>query len=202
MRCMAAVVITFSQVAESEPRSIASALRRRDPEFIDRLVSAYHYRLFRYLLYLTSRREHAEDLVQETWMRVLEHAGQYNGRGRFEPWLFSIARHLAIDCLRRQQREGQNASDERCSDAASLAAPEGQSPFLEAAKSEDASRIAVAMENLDPIYREALLLRFQEELSLEEIAAVSGSPVSTVSSRIHRGLAILRSQLEGGADAV
>ena len=54
---------------------------------------------------------------------------------------------------------------------------------------------------LEPIYREALLLRFQEELSLDEIAQVAGAPVSTISSRIHRGLAIMRSQLEGGAGA-
>src|SRR5215813_4864481 len=101
---MVAAVMAFSRVAEFEPRSIARALRRKDPEFIDQLVSQYHYRLLRYLMYLTCRREQAEDLVQETWMRVLERAGQYNGHSRFEPWLFSIARNLAIDYLRRRQK--------------------------------------------------------------------------------------------------
>jgi RNA polymerase sigma-70 factor, ECF subfamily len=57
------------------------------------------------------------------------------------------------------------------------------------------------MDGLPPAYREALLLRFQEELSLEEISQVAGAPVSTVSSRIQRGLAILRTQLEGAAHA-
>src|ERR1700732_5004734 len=100
---MVAVVMAFSRLAETESQCIARALRRKDSEFIGRLVSQYHYRLLRYLVYLTSRREQAEDLVQETWMRVLERAGQYNGRSRFEPWLFSIARNLAIDHLRKQQ---------------------------------------------------------------------------------------------------
>ncbi|MBV9156932.1 MAG: RNA polymerase subunit sigma-70, partial [Acidobacteriaceae bacterium] len=73
------MVTAFSCVAEAESQRIARALRRRDSEFIGRMVSRYHYRLLRYLVYWTSRREQAEDLVQETWLRVLERAGQYNG---------------------------------------------------------------------------------------------------------------------------
>jgi RNA polymerase sigma-70 factor (ECF subfamily) len=194
--------MAFSGVAETESQSIAGALRRRDPEFIGRLVSQYHYRLLRYLIYLTSRREQAEDLVQETWLRVLECAAQYNGRLRFEPWLFSIARNLAIDDLRRRHRANLNASEVPVSEAElELPVSNLQSPFLAAAKSEDAERIAAALAALDPIYREALLLRFQEDLSLQEIAQVAGAPVSTISSRIHRGLAMLRPHLEGGSDA-
>ena len=199
---MATAVLTFSLAAETETQAVARALQRRDPEFISRLVSQYHYRLLRYLVYLTSRREQAEDLVQETWMRVLNHARQFDGRSRFEPWLFAIARNLAIDQLRRQRTAraggGEVADSGEVLDAP---APELQSPFAAAARSEDAARIAVAMECLAPIYREALLLRFQEDLSLEEIADVAGAPVSTVASRIRRGLAIMRSHLEGAAHA-
>jgi len=181
----------FAGVAETEPRAIAAALRRRDSGEIGRIVDRYHYRLLRYLVYLTGRRDSAEDLVQDTWMRVLDRARQYDGRSRFEPWLFSVARNLAIDHLRREGRDMVSELD-GLSDAA-------DSPFAAAARSEDAGRIAAAMEALPPAYREALLLRFQEELSLDEIAAVAGAPVSTVSSRIQRGLAILRTQLEGDA---
>ncbi len=196
---MVAVVMAFSRLSETESQCIARALRRKDSEFIGRLVSQYHYRLLRYLVYLTSRREQAEDLVQETWMRVLERAGQYNGRSRFEPWLFSIARNLAIDHLRRRQKIGLNKPDAEA--LLEVPAPDRHSPFAAAAKSEDAVRVAGALAALEPIYREALLLRFQEGLSLDEIAQVAGAPVSTISSRIHRGLAIMRSQLEGGAGA-
>jgi RNA polymerase sigma-70 factor, ECF subfamily len=200
---MVAVLMAFSRAAENEPQCIARALRQKDSEFIGQLVSQYHYRLFRYLVYLTSRREQAEDLVQETWLRVLERAGQYNSRLRFEPWLFSIARNLAIDDLRRRQRASLNTSDVPVSEAGlELPALDLHSPFLAAAKSEDAMRIANALGALEPIYREALLLRFQEELSLEEIAQVAGAPVSTISSRIRRGLSMLRSALEGDAGAI
>src|ERR1700683_3889379 len=133
---MATAVMAFSGVAETESQSIASALRRRDPEFIGRLVSQYHYRLLRYLVYWTSRREQAEDLVQETWLRVLEHAGQYNGRLRFEPWLFSIARNLAIDHMRKQQTA--TARHQMCQEdeaGLNLPAPDFESPFLAAARS-------------------------------------------------------------------
>jgi RNA polymerase sigma-70 factor (ECF subfamily) len=200
---MVAVVMSFSRAADTEPECIARALKRRDSEFIGRLVSQYHYRLLRYLVYLTSRREQAEELVQETWLRVLERAGQYNSRLRFEPWLFSIARHLAIDDLRRRQRASLSTSDLSVLEAGlEFPAPDLYSPFLAAARSEDAVRIANALGALEPIYREALLLRFQEELSLEEIAQVADAPVSTISSRIQRGLSMLRSALEGDADAI
>jgi RNA polymerase sigma-70 factor (ECF subfamily) len=82
-----------------------------------------------------------------------------------------------------------------------LPAPDFESPFFAAARSEDAKRIAAALGALEPIYREALLLRFQEELSLAEIAQVARAPISTVSSRIHRGLSMLQAALGGGADA-
>lgn len=191
---MAAALMAFADALESEPQVIARCLRRRDAVFIDRLVEQYHYRLLRYLVYLTARREQAEDLVQDTWMRVLERAAQYDGRSRFEPWLFSIARNLAIDEMRRRQRMEPDEPAERV-------APETYSPFVAAAKSEDAARIAAALTGLEAFYREALVLRFQEELSLEEIAQVTHSPVSTVASRIHRGLAQLRAHLEGSKDA-
>jgi len=192
---MVAAAMAFAGVEETESEGIARALRRKDSEFIGRLVARYHYRLLRYLVYVTGRRERAEDLVQETWLRVLERSGQFDGRLRFEPWLFSIARHLAIDDSRRRQAVPESAAD------GEMAASDSVSPFVAAARNEDALRVAGALGELEPIYREALLLRFQEELSLEEIGRVVGAGVSTVSSRIQRGLGILRSSMKGENDA-
>ena len=81
-----------------------------------------------------------------------------------------------------------------------LPAPDSESPFFAAARSEDAQRIAGALSALAPIYREALLLRFQEDLSLAEIARVAGAPLPTISSRIQRGLSMLQDALAGGTD--
>src|SRR5690348_7073079 len=198
---MLALPMTLNTRAETETGKIARGLRERDMELLADLVQLYQHRLVRYLLYLTGRREHAEDLAQETWIRVLERGSQYNGRQRFDPWLFAIARNLAIDYLRTKLKAVQTVSLPDDRDEMLLLPSSGPSPFEAAARSEDAMRLAGQLQILPPLYREALLLRFQEELSLAEIAQIVGAPVTTVTSRIYRGLAALRSAFEGGGDS-
>jgi RNA polymerase sigma-70 factor (ECF subfamily) len=179
----------------SDTREIARGLRDGDVALLQMLVEEYQDRLVRYLVYVLGRREDVDDLVQETWLRVMERGKSYDGRSRFEPWLFTVARHLAIDLVRRRKDLSLDAEDEGWP---VVAAPvsQGLSPFAQAARTEDAERLAGALDALQPIYREALVLRFMEELSLQEIAAVVGAPVPTVAARIYRGLAALRSQME------
>ena len=193
--------MTLNTTAETETAMIARGLRERDMELLADLVERCQHRLVRYLLYLTGRREYAEDLVQETWIRVLQRGSQYNGRQRFDPWLFAIARNLAIDYLRKKRKAVQTASLPDDRDEILLVSSSGPSPFEAAARSEDAIRLAGHLQILAPLYREALLLRFQEDLSLAEIAQVLGAPVTTVTSRIYRGLAALRSAFEEGGDS-
>ena len=195
---MSALPVPLNTTAETETAKISRGLRERDMELLADLVDRFQHRLVRYLLYLTGRREYAEDLAQETWVRVLQRGGQYNGRQRFDPWLFAIARNLAIDYLRKKRRAGATLSLPDDPDAILLFPSSDPSPFEAAARSEDAMRLAGRLHILPPLYREALLLRFQEELSLAEIAQVVGAPVTTVTSRIYRGLAALRSAFEEG----
>lgn len=190
--------MTLNTAAETEAARIARGLRERDTELLAALVERFQHRLVRYLLYLTGRRESAEDLAQETWIRVLQRGSQYNGRQRFDPWLFAIARNLAIDYVRKKLNAVQTASLPDDGDAMLLVPSSGPSPFEAAARSEDAMRLVGRLQILPPLYREALLLRFQEELSLGEIAQIVGAPVTTVTSRIYRGLAALRSAFEEG----
>jgi RNA polymerase sigma-70 factor, ECF subfamily len=198
---MSALPMTLNTTAETETAKIARGLRERDMELLADLVERCQHRLVRYLLYLTGRREYAEDLAQETWIRVLQRGSQYNGRQRFDPWLFAIARNLAIDYLRKKQKAVEAASLPDDGEEILLVSSSGPSPFEAAARSEDAIRLAGHLQILAPLYREALLLRFQEDLSLAEIAQVLGAPVTTVTSRIYRGLAALRSAFEEGGDS-
>ncbi|MBV9434443.1 MAG: RNA polymerase sigma factor [Acidobacteria bacterium] len=193
---MLALAMTLNTKAETETGKIARGLRERDAELLADLVGRFQHRLVRYLLYLTGRREYAEDLAQETWIRVLQRGSQYNGRQRFDPWLFAIARNLAIDYLRTKLKAAETVSLPEDRDAMPQLPSSGPSPFEAAARSEDAMRLAGRLQALSPLYREALLLRFQEELSLAEIAQVVGAPLTTVTSRIYRGLAELRSAFE------
>jgi RNA polymerase sigma-70 factor (ECF subfamily) len=204
---MLALPMTLNTTAETETAKIARGLREKDMELLADLVERCQHRLVRYLLYLTGRREYAEDLAQETWIRVLQRGSQYNGRQRFDPWLFAIARNLAIDYLRKKRKVLQTASlpneHNECrtrtsGDAMLLLPSSGPSPFEAAARSEDAMRLAGQLQILSPLYREALLLRFQEDLSFAEMAQVLGAPTTTVTSRIYRGLAALRSAFEEG----
>ena len=188
--------MTLNTTAESETAKIARGLRERDVELLADLVERSQHRLVRYLLYLTGRREYAEDLAQETWLRVLQRGSQYNGRQRFDPWLFAIARNLAIDYLRNKRKAVATLSLPNDRDAMLLLPSSEPSPFEAAARSEDAMRLAGRLQILPPLYREALLLRFQEEMSLAEMAQVLGAPPTTVTSRIYRGLAELRSAFE------
>jgi RNA polymerase sigma-70 factor (ECF subfamily) len=182
---------------ERDAQQIARNLRHKDVAFLQTLVEQYQYRLVRYLIYLLGRREGVDDLVQETWLRVLERGSSFDGHSRFEPWLFRIARNLAVDDLRKRRPFSLDSTQSGEWDAAapSPASP-APSPFLLAARSEDAQRLANCMQTLDPASREALVLRFQEELSLQEISIIVDAPVSTVASRIYRALATLRTQLE------
>jgi RNA polymerase sigma-70 factor (ECF subfamily) len=194
---------TMAEAFTTDTQRIARGLRQRDVALLHELVEQYQFRLVRYLIYLLGRRDAVvDDLVQETWLRVLEHGRSYNGRSRFEPWLFTIARNLTVDHLRKRRifslDSNADSNDQRLQDrehpSLISSAP---SPFELAARTEEAHRIAHTLGSLEPIYREALVLRFQEELSLQEISTVMGVPLTTVSSRIYRALATLRAQMEG-----
>src|SRR5271169_7177813 len=88
--------------AKAENYVIAQGLKRQEAGLLDELIVRYQHRLLRYLLYLTSNREMAEDLFQEVWMRVLVRGAQFNGQARFDTWLFTIARNLVIDQRRKR----------------------------------------------------------------------------------------------------
>ena len=95
-------VSTADEQVRQENLAVAEGLKRQDPGLLDQLIVRYQHRLLRYLLFLIGNREMAEDLFQEVWMRVLTRGGQFNGKARFETWLFTIARNLVIDLRRKR----------------------------------------------------------------------------------------------------
>ena len=194
---MNALAYCSVNVMESEASAIARGLRRRDPDLLDRLIEQYQHRLLRYLIYLSGNRELAEDLFQETWIRVLERGHQYDGRHEFSTWLYAVARNLTIDYLRKNHPVSLDG----------LMDDEEHVPFEPAdsrpmawevvQQHEQAERIGTALVSIPAEYRETVVLRFQEGLALDEIAAVTGAPLGTVKSRLYRGLNMLMSRLKG-----
>jgi RNA polymerase sigma-70 factor, ECF subfamily len=196
---MGATIYSLSITMPSEAQELTRGLRRRDPDLLDRLIEQYHYRLFRYLLSLTGNREVAEDLFQETWIRVLERGHQYNSKWKFGTWLFTIARNLFVDSLRRKNPAATALEDpDEVSTLSNLASSDAPSPLDLQTQREESDRVARAVERLSASYREVLMLRFQEDLELNEIAAVVAAPLSTVKARLYRGMDALRELLEGG----
>ena len=175
---------------ETEEAQIATGLRRRDPDLLDALIEQYQHRLLRYLVHLTGNRATAEDLFQETWIRVLEKGHQYDGKSRFATWLMTIAHNVAIDHLRKRHPASLDEMRD-AEDAAPFEPPATDpSPFDRAAAVEDGARIQAALEQLPAIFREVLVLRFQEQMKLEEIAQLIHIPVATVKTALPGRMAL------------
>jgi len=191
---LASAVATQTQ---SDNAAIALGLKKQNPELLDHLIELYQHRLLRYLLFLTGKREVAEDLFQETWIRVLMRGGQYNGKARFDTWLFTIARNLVIDLSRKRTMASLDEMSEANGDDRPFEiAMDAPSPLEQFEAREDRAEVGEVLLKLDSSYREVLVLRFYEELSLDEIAGVTRAPLSTVKSRLYRGLAALKPEVE------
>ena len=188
--------VLFGALMTDDAKKISQGLIRRDPDLLDHLIGLYQQRLYRYLLFLTGNASLSEDLFQETWIRVLERGHQYNAKSKFESWLFAIARNLVIDVSRRKKMPSLE----------DLGSPDSDQPYDPPdEQSASALQLLVARENEQAVqfslmkipayYREVLVLRFHEDLNLEEIAQILSTPISTVKSRLYRGLTALKSAL-------
>jgi RNA polymerase sigma-70 factor (ECF subfamily) len=193
--------VCFSTFMLDDAQSLARALKQRDPDLLDRLIEQYQFRLFRYLLHLTANRERAEDFFQETRLRVLERGHQYDGKWKFEAWLFAIARNLVLDWHRRKKPQSLESLASPDEDAAVFDLPDEkcESPLEQVMHAEVRTGLQLSLQRVPAIYREVLVLRFQEEMRLDEIAGVTGVPISTVKSRLYRGLVALKSAMQRGA---
>ena len=187
----------FVNLMESEASVIARGLRRHDPDLLDRLIEQYQHRLLRYLVYLSGNRELAEDLFQETWIRVLERGHQYDGKHEFSTWLYAVARNLTIDYLRKKSPLSLDGLMEDEEHAPLEPADPRPMAWELMQQDEQAERISEALLRIPAEYRETVMLRFQEELALDEISTVTRCPLGTVKSRLYRGLNMLMALLEG-----
>ena len=166
----------------------AARLRRRDPAALAEMVARYQHRLYRYLLRLVRDPAAADDLFQQTWLNAVREIGRYDSRRSFDTWLFAIAHNAAIDLLRRRAGERLDESESPLP----ANAPDGLALAMSAERS---AIVAAEMASLPALYREALALRFEEGMKLEQMAEITGAPLSTIKSRVQRGLECLRRQI-------
>lgn len=174
-------------------------LRRGDLDALSELMTRYQNRLYRYLLRIVRQPAEAEDLFQQTWLRVVEKIRSFEASRNFDAWLFTLARNLAIDHLRRirpQSLDEPLANSWHSETVADRISSNDRTPLDHALAAERRTEISEAVATLPMIYREVLTLRFEEEMKIEEIAQVTAVPVSTAKSRLRRSLEQLRYALE------
>jgi RNA polymerase sigma-70 factor, ECF subfamily len=168
-----------------------------------RLAAEHEYRLLQQACGLARDPSAAEDLVTETLVEAWRSLGRYNGTCRFSTWLFSILLHRHQKALRRARSRPiplaalpSAEADER-RQAQENVPGSGPSPAEEVMRREAAGKLREAVGALPEKHQQVILLRFFEEASLPEIAALMGCSVGTVKSRLHYGLEKLREAQHG-----
>lgn len=173
--------------------SLVRRLRGADADAFDAVHAEFNARLFNFLARLSRRRDVAEDLLEETWLRLVRHAGKLDAGTRLGPWLFTVARNLYVSYCRSRLLES--------SLGASLLGlwpcPAARaSPFEETAANELERRIEVALASLPVSYREVLLLVAAEGLQPAEAAEICGATPEALRQRLSRARAMLARELE------
>ena len=176
--------------------ALVSRLRAGDPEAFDAIYDLFNPRLFNFLARLSRRREVAEDLLEETWLRLVASARRLRSDTRLGPWLFTVARNLHTSYRRSRALEDSHAVGLLGLWPSGMPQP---SPFEFASASETERRLEEAIGALPVVYREALLLVVIEGLRPAEAAAVCGIAPDAMRQRLSRARAMLAAHLEEGS---
>ena len=155
-----------------------------DRKAMEELIALYYPALLRYCLWHTPDRETAQDAVQETFLKVIRYFGSYRHRGEFRAFLYRVAANTCIDMARRRRRT-----------EAALGGAEEEPTYVEPGFALADSDLALAA-GLKEEQREAVLLRYGQDMTLKETARTLGVPVRTVQSRLRRALKEIRKKLE------
>jgi RNA polymerase sigma-70 factor (ECF subfamily) len=188
---------------KEEARFIAR-LASRDERAFNELVVLYQERVFRILLRMLGRRDEAEDMAQEVFVQVFKAVGTFRGDSKLSTWIYRIAVNLCknrVKYLKRRRSEAQDeyeALAERSPMTAGGGVTSGDvarpDQMVEGMQLERVVQACIV--ELDPDFREVLILRDVEDLSYEELCEVTGLPDGTVKSRLHRARAMLKQAVE------
>ncbi|RSL29640.1 sigma-70 family RNA polymerase sigma factor [Salibacterium salarium] len=164
-------------------------------EEFERLYETYHHSLFQYLFYMVRDKETAEELVQEVYIKVFHSIDSFEGKSSEKTWLYSIARHVGIDWIRKQNRKKRKwlgvlgpLSKEEIRDPAPL-------PEEIVSAKDEAREVFAGMEHCTPDQRQVLVLRFVDSLSINEAAEILGWSESKVKTTQHRAIKKLQDVL-------
>jgi RNA polymerase sigma-70 factor (ECF subfamily) len=174
--------------------AITSLIRAgRAEQAFERLVPAYRRRVFGLAYSLLRDRAAAEDLAQEVFVKLWQALPRYDGRARLSTWIYAITRNAAVSVLRTRRRTVSMSDPAVLMEAEKVAAePDGAA---------DAAlwRLVGALPDKQ---RQAVTLYYQDERSVDEVAAMMGMPINTVKTHLHRARASLAAALAGAGEEV
>lgn len=163
--------------------------RAGDPEAFGSLVARYYDACWRFAYHMLGERADAEDVVQEALLRAYLAIGRYDERDQFRGWLFRILTNLCRNALTsRSRRTRRFVQDE-------LALQSAPAPLPSWAPGVEDAALLRALAQLDPLQREAVLLKYAEGLEYGEMAAMTGAGESALKMRVKRGCERLRALL-------
>nr|WP_260504299.1 RNA polymerase sigma factor SigW [Paenibacillus illinoisensis] len=186
------------KVDNLENRLVKLVLKGDQRAFAE-IVELYKDKLFHLAYRMLNNRHEAEDVVQETFLRVFRNMEKYDPNQKFSTWIYRIATNLCIDRLRRKKPSyslDAELNDQEGSDGYSMLPSDDRTPESEALLSETQTLIREAIDSLPAKYKSVMILRYLQDLSLQEISDVTGMPVTTIKTRVHRGRDFLRKKLE------
>jgi RNA polymerase sigma-70 factor (ECF subfamily) len=163
---------------------LLARVRAGDPDALGLLYDRHAARLFAFFARLTGRRDASEDLVQDTFLRILKYRSSFRGERGFVVWMYRIARNVFADYCSSRRTGDVPLVDEH-------EAP-GSTPFERVERDEEIALLRRALGALPADRREVIVLCRYEGLSHEEVAALVGCSVGALKVRLHRALAELR----------
>jgi RNA polymerase sigma-70 factor, ECF subfamily len=175
-------------ISSLDEAAVVAAALRGTPEACEEIVRRYERPIFGLIARMVRDEAQAEDLTQDTFLKMFRALASYNRGMRFSSWLFRIAHNTAIDYLR--QRKLLIATpidpDDDSDPLQELPDPAAISPERSAERAELASAVDQALDRVRPDYRAVLVLRYQEGLEYQEISEILGAPLGTVKTFLHR----------------
>lgn len=173
--------------------------REGEREAFAELVGLYQDKLYHLAYRMLYQAQEAEDIVQETFLRVYANLHRYDETQKFSTWIFRIATNLCIDRIRKRKANfslDAELSDGEGSDWYSMLPGDEPTPESRLMLTETQEQIRSAIDGLPEKYRAIVILRYLHDLSLQEIGEIMGMPVTTIKTRVHRGREALRNKLE------
>lgn len=173
--------------------------RQGDRHAFAELVNLYKDKIYFLAYRMMNNVQEAEDVVQETFLRVYMNLHRYDDTHKFSTWIFRIATNLCIDRLRKRKTvysldSRMNEDDDN--DWYSLLQGDTDVPEKELVISETQEEVRKAIDELPEKYKSIVILRYLHDLSLQEIGDILNMPISTIKTRVHRGREFLRKKLQ------